>query len=172
MSSINYIANSNQLNKELETILMNVVDAVCNTLLKDFQQHLNATIYAAPTGIDYKRNKENGGFYSGWKIKEQQKSAISGYIKGLVFDGGLLKAPSYNNGLAHGGVDGRDIRGYMAEILNDITSNDIYSYAGGAKYLSDGSNNVGYWTSYLSEIDKKIESWLDLEFKKYGIVRR
>ena len=59
----------------------------------------------------------------------------------------------------------------MANILNDIQSNDIYSYAGGAKYLSDGANSEGYWTSYLRDIDKKVESWLDTEFKKHGIVR-
>lgn len=171
MASINYIANSTQLNKELQTILGDVVDAVCNTLLSDFQQHLNATIYAAPEGKEYKRFKENGGFYSGWKIKEHQRSAISGYIKSLAFDGGALKAPSYDNHLAHGGTTGGDLRGYMADILNDIQSNDTYSYAGGAKYLSDGMNSEGYWTSYLRDIDKKVESWLDTEFKKHGIVR-
>lgn len=171
MASLNYIANVTQLNKELSKILETVIDNVSRTLLEDFQRHLTDTIYAAPKG-KYHRNYDKGGFYSGWDITDNQRSAIKGYIKTLAFSGGKLVSPSYDNGLAHGGVDGRDIRGYMAEILNDITSNDEYSYAGGAKYLSDGSNSIGYWDSYLKDIDKKITQWLDEEFKKYGIGRR
>ena len=57
----------------------------------------------------------------------------------------------------------------MPWILNSIEANDIYSYAGGANYLE---GNRGYWDSYLCDIDKKIEEWLDIEFKKYGIGRR
>ena len=57
----------------------------------------------------------------------------------------------------------------MSWILNDVTFNDLYSYAGGAHYLE---NNDGYWNTYLAGIDDKIEKWLNDEFKKYGIVRR
>lgn len=175
MASINYVASTTQLNKELSDILEKVIDAVSETLLKDFRQHLDATIYAAPKG-DYVRNRENGGFYAGWEIKEDQSSALKGYIRRLAFDGSKLVAPSENNGWAHGGhwggSPGGDQRGKMYWILNDLTSNDYYSYNGGAKYLADGRNSIGYWDSYLSDIDNKIKKWLDDEFKKYGIVRR
>lgn len=167
MASINYVANTTQLNKELSDILEKVVDAVSEALLKDFRIHLDATIYAAQKG-DYVRNRENGGFYAGWDIKEDQSSALKGYIRRLAFDGGKLVAPSVDNGLAHGGTEGRDIRGCMSWILNDITSNDLYSYAGGANYLE---NNSGYWDTYLEGIDNKVEKWLDNEFKKYGVIR-
>ena len=175
MASINYVASTTQLNKELSDILEKVIDAVSETLLKDFRQHLDATIYAAPKG-DYVRNRENGGFYAGWEIKEDQSSALKGYIRRLAFDGSKLVAPSESNGWAHGGdwgdSPGGDQRGKMSWILNDLTSNDYYSYNGGAKYLADGRNSIGYWDSYLSAIDNKIKKWLDDEFKKYGIVRR
>ena len=175
MASINYVASTTQLNKELSDILEKVIDAVSETLLKDFRQHLDATIYAAPKG-DYVRNRENGGFYAGWEIKEDQSSALKGYIRRLAFDGSKLVAPSESNGWAHGGdwggSPGGDQRGKMYWILNDLTSNDYYSYNGGAKYLADGRNSIGYWDSYLSDIDNKIKKWLDDEFKKYGIVRR
>ena len=171
MASINYVASTTQLNKELSDILEKVIDAVSETLLKDFRQHLDATIYSTPKG-DYVRNRENGGFYAGWEIKEDQSSALKGYIRRLAFDGGNLVAPSIDNGLAHGGIGGRDIRGYMSWILNDLTNNDYYSYNGGAKYLADGGNSIGYWDSYLKDIDNKIEKWLNDEFKKYGITRR
>ena len=84
MASINYVASTTQLNKELSDILEKVVDAVSETLLKDFRQHLDATIYAAPKG-DYVRNRENGGFYAGWEIKKDQSSALKGYIRRLAF---------------------------------------------------------------------------------------
>ena len=175
MASINYVASTTQLNKELSDILEKVIDAVSETLLKDFRQHLDATIYAAPKG-DYVRNRENGGFYAGWEIKEDQSSALKGYIRRLAFDGSKLVAPSESNGWAHGGdwggSPGGDQRGKMPWILNDLTSNDYYSYNGGAKYLADGRNSIGYWDSYLKDIDNKIEKWLNDEFKKYGITRR
>ena len=175
MANINYVASTTQLNKELSDILEKVIDAVSETLLKDFRQHLDATIYAAPKG-DYVRNRENGGFYAGWEIKEDQSSALKGYIRRLAFDGSKLVAPLESNGWAHGGdwggSPGGDQRGKMSWILNDLTSNDYYSYNGGAKYLADGRNSIGYWDSYLSDIDNKIKKWLDDEFKKYGIVRR
>lgn len=172
MANFSYIANTSQLDKELNIILENVINNVSDKLLKDFQQHLDNTIYAAPVGQKYERNYKNGGFYSGWEITQNQRSAIYGYIKTLMFNGGNLVAPSENNDWAHGGANGGDQRGKMAWILNSITSNDIYSYNGGAKYLADGGNSVGYWTSYLRDIDKKINQWLDMEFKRYGIGRR
>ena len=175
MANINYVASTTQLNKELSDILEKVIDAVSETLLKDFRQHLDATIYAAPKG-DYVRNRENGGFYAGWEIKKDQSSALKGYIRRLAFDGSKLVAPSGDNGWAHGGNWGGnpsgDQRGNMSWILNDFTSNDYYSYNEGAKYLADGRNSIGYWDSYLSDIDNKIEKWLNDEFKKYGITRR
>ena len=175
MANINYVASTTQLNKELSDILEKVIDAVSETLLKDFRQHLAATIYAAPKG-DYVRNRENGGFYAGWEIKEDQSSALKGYIRRLAFDGSKLVAPSDDNGWAHGGdwggSPGGDQRGKMSWILNDLTNNDYYSYNGGAKYLADGGNSIGYWDSYLKDIDNKIETWLNDESKKYGITRR
>lgn len=175
MANINYVASTTQLNKELSDILEKVIDAVSETLLKDFRQHLDATIYAAPKG-DYVRNRENGGFYAGWEIKKDQSSALKGYIRRLAFDGSKLVAPSGDNGWAHGGNWGGnpsgDQRGNMSWILNDLTNNDYYSYNGGAKYLADSGNSIGYWDSYLKDIDNKIEKWLNDEFKKYGITRR
>lgn len=173
MASFNYIADTTQLNKELSNILETVINNVSNTLLKDFQIHLDSTIYAASPGEQYERNRANGGFYSGWEIKENQSSVLSGYVRTLAFDGGKLVAPSESNGWAHGGnwggSPGGDQRGKMPWILNDIQANGIYSYAGGANYLY---GNQGYWDSYLKDIDNKIEKWLNDEFKKYGISRR
>lgn len=175
MASFNYIAGTTQLNKELSNILEIVINNVSNTLLKDFQEHLDSTIYATPPGEQYERNREDGGFYSGWEIRENQSSALKGYIRTLAFDGGKLVAPSGSNGWAHGGnwggSPGGDQRGKMPWILNYADINEQYSYAGGAKYLADGTNSIGYWDSYLKDIDKKIEKWLNDEFKKYGIIR-
>ena len=175
MASINYVASTTQLNKELSDILEKVIDAVSETLLKDFRQHLDATIYAAPKG-DYVRNRENGGFYAGWEIKEDQSSALKGYIRRLAFDGGKLVAPSESNGWAHGGKwggsPGGDQRGKMPWILNYSDINKQYSYAGGAYYIRGGGQYEGYWDDYMHDIDEKIEKWLNDEFKKYGITRR
>lgn len=175
MASINYVASTTQLNKELSDILEKVIDAVSETLLKDFRQHLDATIYAAPKG-DYVRNRENGGFYAGWEIKKDQSSALKGYIRRLAFDGGKLVAPSESNGWAHGGKwgssPGGDQRGKMPWILNYSDINEQYSYAGGAHYIRGGGQYDGYWDDYMYDIDEKIEKWLNDEFKKYGIVRR
>ena len=175
MASINYVASTTQLNKELSDILEKVIDAVSETLLKDFRQHLDATIYSAPKG-DYVRNRENGGFYAGWEIKEDQSSALKGYIRRLAFDGGKLVAPSESNGWAHGGKwggsPGGDQRGKMPWILNYSNINEQYSYAGGAYYIRGGGQYEGYWDDYMYDIDEKIEKWLNDEFKKYGITRR
>ena len=175
MANINYVASTTQLNKELSDILEKVIDAVSETLLKDFRQHLDATIYAAPKG-DYVRNRENGGFYAGWEIKEDQSSALKGYIRRLAFDGGKLVAPSDDNGWAHGGKwggsPGGDQRGKMPWILNYSNINEQYSYAGGAYYIRGGGQYEGYWDDYMYDIDEKIEKWLNDEFKKYGITRR
>ena len=176
MASFNYIAGTTQLNKELSNILEIVINNVSNTLLKDFQEHLGATIYAAPPGEKYKRNRENGGFYDGWEIRENQSSALKGYIRTLAFDGGKLVAPSESNGWAHGGNwDGSpsgDFRNDMVWILNSWISNNEYSYNYGANYLANDYSADGYWDSYLKDIDNKIEKWLNDEFKKYGITRR
>ena len=175
MANINYVASTTQLNKELSDILETVIDAVYETLLKDFRQHLEETIYAAQKG-DYVRNRENGGFYAGWEIKEDQSSALKGYIRRLAFDGGKLVAPSESNGWAHGGKwggsPGGDQRGKMPWILNYSNINEQYSYAGGAYYIRGGGQYDGYWDDYMYDIDEKIEKWLNDEFKKYGITRR
>ena len=176
MASFNYIADTTQLNKELSNILEIVINNVSNTLLKDFQEHLDATIYAAPPGEKYKRNREDGGFYSGWEIRENQSSALKGYIRTLAFDGEKLVAPSESNGWAHGGNWGGspsgDFRNDMVWILNSWISNNEYSYNYGANYLANDYSADGYWDSYLKDIDNKIEKWLNDEFKKYGITRR
>ena len=65
MASFNYIADTAQLNKELSNILEVVINNVSNTLLEDFQGHLESTIYAAPPGKQYERNRTKGAFYSG-----------------------------------------------------------------------------------------------------------
>ena len=175
MASINYVTSTIQLNKELSNILERVVDAVSESLLKDFRHHLDATIYAAPKG-DYVRNREDGGFYAGWEIKKDQSSALKGYIRRLAFDGGNLVAPSESNGWAHGGKwggsPGGDQRGKMPWILNYSDINEQYSYAGGAYYIRGGGQYDGYWDDYMYDIDEKIEKWLNDEFKKYGIARR
>lgn len=176
MASFNYIADTTQLNKELSNILETVINNVSNTLLKDFQGHLDSTIYAAPPGEQYERNRANGGFYSGWEIRENQSSALSGYVRTLAFDGGKLVAPSESNGWAHGGNWGGspsgDFRNDMVWILNSWISNNEYSYNYGANYLANDYSADGYWDSYLKDIDNKIEKWLNDEFKKYGITRR
>ena len=176
MASFNYIADTTQLNKELSNILEIVINNVSNTLLKDFQGHLDSTIYAAPPGEQYKRNRANGGFYSGWEIRENQSSALSGYVRTLAFDGSKLVAPSESNGWAHGGKwgssPGGDQRGKMPWILNYSDINEQYSYAGGAYYIRGGGQHEGYWDDYMYNIEKKIEKWLNDEFKKYGITRR
>ena len=176
MASINYVASTTQLNKELSDILEIVINNVSNTLLKDFQEHLDATIYDAPPGEKYKRNRENGGFYAGWEIKKDQSSALKGYIRRLAFDGSKLVAPSDDNGWAHGGNWGGspsgDFRNDMVWILNSWISNNEYSYHYGANYLANDYSADGYWDSYLKDIDNKIEKWLNDEFKKYGITRR
>lgn len=176
MASFNYIADTAQLNKELSNILEVVINNVSNTLLKDFQGHLDSTIYAAPPGEQYERNRANGGFYSGWEIRENQSSALSGYVRTLAFDGSKLVAPSDDNGWAHGGNWGGspsgDFRNDMVWILNSWISNNEYSYHYGANYLANDYSADGYWDSYLKDIDNKIEKWLNDEFKKYGITRR
>lgn len=168
MAVLNYITDKKSLEKTLSNILEKVIDNVANKLLEDFREHLDETIYSASKGT-YQRLYDKGGFYSGWTIKKEQKSAIKGYIKSLGFQGGLLDAPSQYNDFAHGGYNGRDQRGNMPWILNDITSNNDYSHSGGARYLDD--TNIGYWDSYMRDIDNKIMKWLDDEFKKYGITR-
>ena len=166
MATLNYFTGAEQLQKELVLILEDVIGKVTETLLGDFQKHLLGTVYAAPKG-NYHRYFDEGGFYDGWCIHYFDR-----YTRGLVFKGNKLVAPNedmFNSQMSHGGSGGRDRRGDMPWILNSIEANDIYSYAGGANYLE---GNRGYWDSYLCDIDKKIEEWLDIEFKKYGIGRR
>lgn len=169
MATFNYTSNAGQLQKELNHILETVLDNVSKMLLDDFQRHLRDTIYAASEG-EYHRYFEQGGFYSGWYIDYMEK-----YVRALGFDGRRLIAPSADNEnsqMSHGGNDGKDYRNDMVWILNNLTSNDYYSYNGGANYLAEGGTSTGYWTSYLNGIDEKITKWLDKEFKKYGISRR
>lgn len=173
MASINYFADAAQLEKQISNILEDVIDAVAKNLLRDFRQHLDETIYSPRPTLPYevknpyKRLRENGGFYSGWDIAKTRK-----LIRKLCFDENKLAAPSYDNGLAHGGrnEDG-DIRSYIAEVLNSLEMNADESYWDGAYYLSEYGGSIGYWDSYLIDIDDKVEKWLDDEFKKYGATR-
>lgn len=173
MTSFNYFTDSAKLNKELSNIVEKVIDAVSDTLLRDFREHLDETVYSPrpilPYEVEnpYQRLKTNGGFYSGWDIDKTKK-----LIRSLYFDGDRLAAPSYDNGLAHGGNDENgDIRSYIAEVLNSLEMNANESYWNGAYYLSEYGGSVGYWDSYMRDIDDKVEKWLDAEFKKYGATR-
>lgn len=173
MANIVYVNNTSKLNKELSIIVEEVIDVVSDKLLKDFREHLDNTIYK-PSEAVYKRYYKLGGFYSGWDIDKTRK-----FVRELTFYPDKLIHPSkdgkndfFRTGLAHGGAfpGTEDYRQDMPWILNDITSNDEYSYAGGAHYLETTSE--GYWDLYMRNIDNKVEEWLDAEFKKYGITRR
>ena len=153
-------------------IMEEVIEAVPQKLLKDFLKHLDETIYAAKPG-EYTRYYKNGGFYSGWKIDDKKNKQIGDYVRSLVFDGKRLVAPQndmINSQRAHGGNDGKDIRNLMAVILNNAYDNLMYSYNGGALYLSE-LDSPGYWDSYVSNLDLKIQKWFSEELKKYGIQR-
>ena len=91
----------------------------------------------------------------------------------MVFDGSRLIAPQNdmkNSQMSHGGHDGSDVRNLMAMILNNAYDNLMYSYNGGALYLTELSSQ-GYWDSYVLDLDKKIIKWFDKELGKYGIKR-
>ena len=164
--------NKNEIEKYFNQVMKNVIEAVSDKLLRDFLKHLDNTIYAAPKGTEYVRLRANGGFYSGWGIKSEQKQAIGDYVRSLVFKGSNLAAPTSENGLAHGGANGGDQRGKMAWILNDLAANYDYAYNEGANYLTQSSgNSIGYWTSYLQDWEKKCDKWFSEELKKYGIQR-
>lgn len=164
--------NSKEMEAYFDKIMKEIVEAVSQDLLKDFLKHLDSTIYAAPKGEEYQRLRENGGFYSGWIIQDEQKKEIGKYVKSLAFKGNRLALPTTSNNLAHGGVTGGDQRGKMAWILNDLAANYDYSYNGGAKYLTQESgNSIGYWTSYLKNWEKQVDKLFNKELKKYGIQR-
>lgn len=170
MAYLNYTASTTQLNKDLGIILEMVMDNVSDMLLKDFLQHLDATVYSKPPAKStYHRYKEDGGFYSGWLIDKFDK-----YTRTLMFDGNRLKSPQddmVNSQITHSGNhDTGDIRDIIAHVLNDADWNKDMSINGGAYYLRNSDD--GYWDTYIDNIDKKIEKWLDKEFKKYGISRR
>lgn len=162
--------NGNEISQYFNRILPKIVDAVSDHLLDNFLEHLEKTIYAAPSSEYYERYEKKGGFYAGWEITTEQRKDIGDYVKSLIFDGNKLISPSTdmrNGQMTHGGSDGSDIRNLMPEVLNDITSNIIYSYSDGAKYF-DG-NIIGYWDSYIKGLDKKVNNWFKDELKKYGI---
>lgn len=164
--------NNNEMKSYFNKVIEEVIEAVSNDLLNDFLKHIDETIYAAKPG-EYERYYKDGGFYSGWKISDEQNKQIGDYVKALVFDGSRLIAPQNdmrNSQMSHGGHDGGDVRNLMAMILNNAYDNLMYSYNGGALYLAELSSQ-GYWDSYVIDLDKKIVKWFDKELGKYGIKR-
>lgn len=164
--------NNNEMENYFNKVIEEVIEAVSNDLLNDFLKHIDETIYAAKPG-EYERYYKDGGFYSGWKISDEQDKQIGDYVKALVFDGSRLIAPQNdmrNSQMSHGGHDGSDVRNLMAMILNNAYDNLMYSYNGGALYLAELSSQ-GYWDSYVLDLDKKIVKWFDKELGKYGIKR-
>lgn len=164
--------NNNEMKSYFNKVIEEVIEAVSNDLLNDFLKHIDETIYAAKPG-EYERYYKDGGFYSGWKISDEQDKQIGDYVKALVFDGSRLIAPQNdmrNSQMSHGGHDGSDVRNLMAMILNNAYDNLMYSYNGGALYLAELSSQ-GYWDSYVVDLDKKIVKWFDKELGKYGIKR-
>jgi hypothetical protein len=164
--------NNNEMENYFNKVIEEVIEAVSNDLLNDFLKHIDETIYAAKPG-EYERYYKDGGFYSGWKISDEQDKQIGDYVKALVFDGSRLIAPQNdmrNSQMSHGGHDGSDVRNLMAMILNNAYDNLMYSYNGGALYLAELSSQ-GYWDSYVIDLDKKIVKWFDKELGKYGIKR-
>ncbi len=164
--------NNNEMENYFNKVIEEVIEAVSNDLLNDFLKHIDETIYAAKPG-EYERYYKDGGFYSGWKISDEQDKQIGDYVKALVFDGSRLIAPQNdmrNSQMSHGGHDGSDVRNLMAMILNNAYDNLMYSYNGGALYLAELSSQ-GYWDSYIIDLDKKIVKWFDKELGKYGIKR-
>lgn len=164
--------NETEISQYFNKVCSKAVEAVSEKLLKDFQNHLNKTIYAAKPG-EYQRYHNNGGFYSGWIIKTEKFSGqIGKYVKSLVFDGNKLinyQSDDRNGNIAHGGRGYEDIRSLMPDILNDRVVNDYLSVAGGAKYLF--GSGKGYWDTYLVDLDKKVIKWFNEELGKYGIKR-
>ena len=166
--------NEQELKTYFDSIMQQVIEAVSNDLLKDFQEHIKNTIYSAKPGKYVRYGGSDGlgkgGFGSGWKISDEQNKQIGDYVKALVFDGSRLIAPQNdmrNSQMSHGGDTGADFRNVMMQILNDPDLNFSYSYNGGAKYFE--STNQGYWDSYIIDIKDKCEKWFNKYLKQYGI---
>ena len=166
--------NENELKNYFNKVIKEAVEAVSEKLLKDFLKHLDETVYGVKPG-EYTRYYKDGGFYSGWKISEENNKQIGDYVKALIFDGSRLIAPQndmINSQRSHGdGEFGLDLRNIMMDILNDYNKNRSkeYSYNKGALYLQH--NTQGYWDTYVVDLDKKIIKWFDDELKQYGIQR-
>lgn len=166
--------NNNEMKNYFNKVIEEVIEAVSNDLLNDFLKHLDETVYGVKPG-EYVRYYKDGGFYSGWKISEENNKQIGDYVKALIFDGSRLIAPQndmINSQRSHGdGEFGLDLRNMMMDILNDYNKNRSkeYSYNKGALYLQH--NTQGYWDSYIINLDKKIYKWFDKELGKYGIKR-
>lgn len=169
--------NEQELKTYFDSIMQQVIEAVSNDLLKDFQVHIKNTIYSAKPG-EYVRyggsdGLGEGGFGSGWVISEDISKATQQYVRSLIFDGNKLIAPQddmINSQRSHGdGESGQDFRNIMMQILNDYYENSSYdySYAGGAKYLT--SPGQGYWDTYIIDIKNKCEKWFNKYLKQYGI---
>lgn len=166
--------NEQELKTYFDSIMQQVIEAVSSDLLKDFQEHIKNTIYAAKPG-EYERyggtnGLGEGGFGSGWKISEDVSKATQQYVRSLIFDGSQLVSPQddmKNSQMSHGGDTGADFRNVMMQILNDPDLNFSYSYNGGAKYFE--STNQGYWDSYIIDIKDKCEKWFNKYLKQYGI---
>ena len=159
--------NDGQIEIAMNKILEDVLDKSAQRLLEEFQEHLMSTVYNGKYGnYSYKRYFKNGGFYGGWFIDNTKK-----LIRSLMFDGDLLVSPSEdvtNHGYAHGNPNGVDRRDDMPSILNDFTKNISESDFGGARYLSQ-AGEMGYWDSFMIDIDKRVERIVTEEFAKYHI---
>lgn len=166
--------DNNEMENYFNKVIEEVIEAVSNDLLNDFLKHLDETVYGVEPG-EYVRYYKDRGFYSGWKISEENNKQIGDYVKALIFDGSRLIAPQndmINSQRSHGdGESGLDLRNMMMDILNDYNKNRSkeYSYNKGALYLQH--NTQGYWDSYIINLDKKIYKWFDKELGKYGIKR-
>ncbi len=167
----------NELKQYLYKIESKAIDAVSKKLLEDFQEHLDETIYNPKHQGIYHRYREKQGFYSGWEIVAGAKSAMNDYVKTLVFNSNNLLLPQddfINENKAHGGSNRSDIRAMMAKVLNDYGMNKTYSEVSGAHYLDNADcapGRIGYWDSYLQNLDAKILKWFDDELGSYGIKR-
>ncbi len=159
--------NDGQIETMMNKILEDVLDKSAQRLLEEFQKHLMSTVYNSKyRNYSYKRYLQNGGFYSGWFIDSTKK-----FIRSLMFDGNLLVSPSEdatNHGYTHGNPNGVDRRHDMPSILNDFAKNIDKSDFSGAKYLSQ-TGGIGYWDSFMADIEERVERIVTEEFAKYHI---
>lgn len=163
------IYNEEQLEEYINQIIKETIEEVSLKVEDLLRKHINTDTYRInktagklPNINDWYLDGTGTPSYEfrdiAWNNRKF-KDALGAYAYSLFYDGLKMSPPSSEHKTLHGSYLNNDARTELARLLN-ISGESLRGH----------KKREPYWDNFISDLSKKLGSWLYVAFKKRGMI--